>query len=743
MKMIKVLIAGILIYSQALGQAVIPNNTVSFGKTGAADKTLEANLSKSGASTNPKIKWDNATSLWKRSNDGTTFGTIATFSDKLSNFAATSSSELAGIISDETGTGSLVYSNSPTFTTPNIGTATGSITGNAATATALAANPTDCSANNYATAIDANGNLTCATVTGTGASADNKLTNGNFENSTTGWTASAGTFTTTTTAANVFESTTAASWDSSAASQTLTGTAITVGGLAGTNAELTCMIQVPSGTATHTLGVWDGSTLSNTQTITSSATYTATTINFVVPSSGTVTPRFTSVASDEPIIYIDDCYLGKPRNIGTVSQALLAGSSYFAGTTNCSWARSSATIGAFTTDADCPGPTVEYSSLGTWATTDADLPRQTITNLPAGTYEAEFDGIVYLGAGAGAAMAINDGTTTCAATNVNQGTTGLNQSVKCTFNYTAPGTRTFELYVATSSATAFNLQNSTTSPATNAKFKLRYYPTRSQQAVSSAQADYDWTAYTPTLSAGFGTATSVSFFHKRVGGDLHVKGTFTTGTTAASTGTITLPSGLTLDTTRISIQNTSSNAGAQVGNFAQTGANRAGPIITATGTSSLLVYIGDQWGNATMLTPNPINVVLGNSTHVSVNFVVPISGWNTSQRAPTLVGSVTSNSSSAMREEWWVGTSSNCTTASCSTQSTSGTITLSRSGTGAYQADIPSGTFSAIPSCHAGSSAFSHYVGGRSLTAFNFQAVNSGGAGVDAAYLTVRCIGPR
>lgn len=35
-------------------------------------------------------------------------------------------------------------------------------TGNAATATALAANPADCSANQYATAIDVSGNLTCA-----------------------------------------------------------------------------------------------------------------------------------------------------------------------------------------------------------------------------------------------------------------------------------------------------------------------------------------------------------------------------------------------------------------------------------------------------------------------------------------------------------------------------------------------------------------------------------------------------
>jgi hypothetical protein len=52
-------------------------------------------------------------------------GTVALTSNKLSAFAATSSSELAGIISDETGTGALVFANTPTLVTPNIGAATG------------------------------------------------------------------------------------------------------------------------------------------------------------------------------------------------------------------------------------------------------------------------------------------------------------------------------------------------------------------------------------------------------------------------------------------------------------------------------------------------------------------------------------------------------------------------------------------------------------------------------------------
>lgn len=47
-------------------------------------------------------------------------GTVTYTSNKLSVFAATTSAELAGVISDETGTGVLVYSTSPSITTPNI-----------------------------------------------------------------------------------------------------------------------------------------------------------------------------------------------------------------------------------------------------------------------------------------------------------------------------------------------------------------------------------------------------------------------------------------------------------------------------------------------------------------------------------------------------------------------------------------------------------------------------------------------
>lgn len=65
-------------------------------------------------------------------------GTVAMTNDKLSTFAATTSAELAGIISDETGSGSVVFSTSPTLVSPILGTPTSGTLDNCTTNTEVA-----------------------------------------------------------------------------------------------------------------------------------------------------------------------------------------------------------------------------------------------------------------------------------------------------------------------------------------------------------------------------------------------------------------------------------------------------------------------------------------------------------------------------------------------------------------------------------------------------------------------------
>lgn len=137
-----------------------------------------------------------------------------------------------------------------------------------------------------------------------------------------------------------------------------------------------------------------------------------------------------------------------------------------------------------------------------------------------------------------------------------------------------------------------------------------------------------WAAYTATLSAGFGTVSTQSFFWRRNGQNLQVQGTFTTGTVAGSIASMSLPSGPTLDTGAISLSNTTANAGMAVGEFTEDGVtNSFCRVVTATGTSTSLVYFGNLTTNSGGLTPQNGNVVAASAKITSVNFSVPISGW--------------------------------------------------------------------------------------------------------------------
>jgi hypothetical protein len=155
----------------------------------------------------------------------------------------------------------------------------------------------------------------------------NTLTNPGAEASTAGFAASGGTFTTTTTAANIGNGNATFSWDSSAASQTVISgyQTITSGdGYSKQNGVVSARFKCASGTCTHKLQVYDGTTVLNEVSITSSTTgFVRATVNFIYPDSGTIAWRLISVAANEPIIYFDDLYRGLADgfNLSQVSQA--------------------------------------------------------------------------------------------------------------------------------------------------------------------------------------------------------------------------------------------------------------------------------------------------------------------------------------------------------------------------------------------------------------------------------------
>lgn len=137
---------------RALGVADLPTITPAIGGTGVANGanntitftgnyTLGLTLSNNTAVTLPTTgtlaTLAGSEALTNKSVNGVTLsaasaytltvpgtGTAALTSNKLSAFAATTSAELAGVISDETGSGALVLATSPTLVTPTIGAAT-------------------------------------------------------------------------------------------------------------------------------------------------------------------------------------------------------------------------------------------------------------------------------------------------------------------------------------------------------------------------------------------------------------------------------------------------------------------------------------------------------------------------------------------------------------------------------------------------------------------------------------------
>ena len=235
------------------------------------------------------------------------------------------------------------------------------------------------------------------------------LKNPSFEATTysSNWTASGGTLAAAT-STNIFYGK-SATWDSSGAAQTLTSDAITVPeGFKGNNCEASIYIKVPSGTATHTLEAWDGTNVLATATIVNSVYFTKNTVTFPCPTSGTIALRLVSVASDEPLIALDEAYLGLARNVGTVAQAVFKGSVSMTGCTD--WTRSNGTFDNFTATSGCT-----YSATGDVLAPSTVIPGFRLQNVAPGRYlviARGFFGKNISTTNADASFRFSDGTTT-------------------------------------------------------------------------------------------------------------------------------------------------------------------------------------------------------------------------------------------------------------------------------------------------------------------------------------------
>ena len=144
--------------------------------------------------------------------------------------------------------------------------------------------------------------------------------------------------------------------------------------------------------------------------------------------------------------------------------------------------------------------------------------------------------------------------------------------------------------------------------------------------VIDRATDTNWVGYAATLT-GFGTVTGSSFTWRRRGRTMEINGYWTNGTVAASTASISLPGGLSISTSQITRANTTANPGQILGTYAFTAANSCGFIVSATGTSTSLVYFGNSYDTATPLTSQLGNAISASSNDAACTFSIPVQQW--------------------------------------------------------------------------------------------------------------------
>ncbi len=133
----------------------------------------------------------------------------------------------------------------------------------------------------------------------------------------------------------------------------------------------------------------------------------------------------------------------------------------------------------------------------------------------------------------------------------------------------------------------------------------------------------DWQSYTPTTQ-GFGTVSSMSAWWRRSGDSIQVRAKFTTGTVAASEAQFGLPTGLSIDSTKV--PSTRSLVGHASDDIASTTIFGLGVLATGGDT---FVNFGLQSSTLSIIGNERLGTeVAGNTTVFSLNFSAPITGWS-------------------------------------------------------------------------------------------------------------------
>lgn len=136
------------------------------------------------------------------------------------------------------------------------------------------------------------------------------------------------------------------------------------------------------------------------------------------------------------------------------------------------------------------------------------------------------------------------------------------------------------------------------------------------------------TGFTPNAT-GYGTVTNKSIWRKRVGDSLRIRGYFTSGTCTAASANIAMPTGIVIDTAKVSstkVQRIGQwNRITTGGATTVTTANTSGIIYIDTGQSGNIYLAGSTDTN--VFVDGNANTFLGNGDGMTIDCEIPVSGW--------------------------------------------------------------------------------------------------------------------
>jgi len=528
-----------------------------------------------------------------------------------------------------------------------------------------------------------------------------KENNPGFENATGKWTSSGGTLAVVSSGTNFMGIGNAnATWDSSASGQTLTSSSITIpNGYAGTNGLWRCKVMNLSG-ATTTMGTWDGTTFSNAIAINPGTTPKYVEIAAPFGSSATTTAiRFTSVASNEPLISIDDCYIGQNFNLSSVNPITdwVVYTPTFVGvgtvtSINMEWRRVGANL-------EIRGNFTNGTPTGTTAT----------MTLPTG---------LSIGGGVTTIHACGRGEQDSTATGSNKGFIALCTQGQNTINFSIDGTGVaFSPIVAQTGSTVFL----TSSKSSWQQFSVPILGWAANSAVRADTTPQSWSGihdsdclwsttttgsyvdfagdstctFTQKTNTNFGTVASATSAGNNIPGIVW---------TPSKLGTYFVCANVSFAASANSgrVQLTDGTIVLAQGTTTVTGSNAqllCSPYIVSSLTSTTLKIQGGLSGAGT-------EQIGGNTAAPTVHSIEwSIVATGQGLPAPLLIGSVTSNTSGVERIERaaiagsTIGSSCSSTPCTIYNQSSSWISSVTRSATGVYSITANAGTWSSSPVC--------------------------------------------